>query len=147
MRKKMQFSQFKIMCYLTCDVDYNKLSVAKSFLKTQHLHRWPTNFSYFVEPEYQLLCLQEPATRLYPELFESAPLPPTVSFFKVNFNSFHTSKLRSPWGICSHKFLSRKFLWFSHLFLRATYPVHLTFLDLTITIFVRYYFSKELARH
>lgn len=47
----MQFSQFKIMCYLTYDYDYNKRA-AKSFLKTQHLHRWPTNFSSFVEPEY-----------------------------------------------------------------------------------------------
>ena len=48
----MHYSQFKIMCYLTCDYDYNKKSVAKSFLKTQQLHRWPANFSSFVEPEY-----------------------------------------------------------------------------------------------
>jgi hypothetical protein len=87
----------------------------------------------FMEPGGSLPCSQEPATRPYPETDEYCPHPHPVYIRSILILSSHIC-LCSEW-IFSSGFPTKMLYTLLISPIRATFPVHLTLLDLIIRIY------------
>jgi hypothetical protein len=129
----ISYSIIRFSCpYHTEIIVYLLTYGAEPFLRSCQLCSYLRTSQHFMEPEGSLPCSQELSTGPYPESDRSSPNHPILS--KIHFNIATHLRLGLPSGLFPSGFPTNILYAFLLSPIRATFHVHLIFLDLIILI-------------
>jgi hypothetical protein len=107
---------------------------AEAFLRSRQLCSHSSTSQHFMEPEGSLPCSQETSTGLYPEPDQSNPYPSHPLSLRSILILFTHLRLGLPSVLLPSGFPTNNLYAFLFSPILATYPAHLTHLDLIILI-------------